>query len=192
MGESVSEGATAKLTDSPTWVVDPIDGTTNFVHMNPNVAVSIGFVLNKKTEVGVVFAPILKDMYVGVRGCGACCNNKRLAIQNPVGSLSQALLATEWGASRDSECVKTIARNLVDILLKHGVHGIRSTGSAALNMCFVASNAIDLYYEWGPHCWDFAAASLIVEESGGANTTTQGKDFDLMARTVISASSKKL
>jgi len=190
--ESVSEGAPSKLTDEPTWIVDPIDGTTNFVHMNPNVAVSIGFVSNKKSEVGVVFAPILKDMYVAVRGCGAYCNEKRLAIQNPVPSLSQALLASEWGASRDKCHVETVGKNFIDVLLKHGVHGMRCTGSAALNMCLVACNAIDLYFEWGPHCWDFAASSLIVDESGGVNTTTKGGEFDLMARTVISASSRKL
>ena len=190
--ESASEGAPIKLTDEPTWIVDPIDGTTNFVHMNPNVAVSIGFTRNKKTVVGIVFAPILKDMYVAVRGFGAVCNERRLRIQNPVPSLSQALVACEWGAGREEERVRDVAKNFVDILLKHKIHGLRCSGSAALNMCFVAANAVDLYFEWGPHCWDFAASSLIVEEAGGANSTSHGAEFDLMDRTVICASSRKL
>jgi len=190
--ESASEGGSCKLTDAPTWIVDPIDGTTNFVHMNPNVAVSIGFVRNKQAEVGLVFAPILKDMYVGVKGYGAYCNDKRLVVQDPVPTLSSALIATEWGAGREEERIQTVGRNLMDVLLKHGVHGLRSTGSAALNMCFVAANAVDLYFEWGPHCWDFAASSLIVEEAGGVNSTSYGSEFDLMARTIISATSRKL
>jgi myo-inositol-1(or 4)-monophosphatase len=190
--ESASEGAAVKLTDEPTWIVDPIDGTTNFVHMNPNVAVCIGFVRNKRTEVGLVFAPMLGDMYVGVRGCGAWCNDKRLLVQDPVPTLSRALVACEWGAGREEVRVNTVARNFIDVLLKHGIHGLRCTGSAALNMCLVATNAVDLYFEWGPHCWDFAASSLIVEEAGGVNSTTHGTEFDLMARTIISATSRGL
>lgn len=190
--ESASDGVPVKLTDTPTWIVDPIDGTCNFVHMNPNVAVCIGYVVNKKTEVGVVYAPILKDMYVSVRGYGAFRNDKKLLIESPVQSLSQALLATEWGASRDKDRVETTGKNMVNVLLKHGIHGIRCTGSAALNMCLIASNSHDIYFECGPHCWDFSAASLIVEEAGGVNTTVTGGEFDLMARSVISASSRCL
>jgi len=120
--ESASEGESCRLTDAPTWIVDPIDGTTNFVHMNPNVAVSIGFVRNKKTEVGLVFAPILKDMYVAVKGYGAFCNDKKLLIQDPVPSLSSALIASEWGAGREDERINIVGKNFIDILLKHGVH----------------------------------------------------------------------
>lgn len=190
--ESVSDGASARLSDNPTWVVDPIDGTTNFVHMNPNVAVCIGLIINKRTEVGVVLAPILKETYVVVRSLGGYCNGKRLHIKNPVPSLSQALIASEWGASRDQYQIETKGKNFMDIMLKHNVHGMRCTGSAALNMALIASNAIDLYFEWGPHIWDFAASSLLVEEAGGVTTCTDGSEMGLMGRTVISASSKKL
>lgn len=190
--ESVSDGASAKLTANPTWVVDPIDGTTNFVHMNPNVAVCIGLMINKRSEVGVVLAPMLKETYVAVRGHGAYCNGRRLNIRNPATSLSQALIASEWGASRESHDVETKGRNFIDVILKHGIHGMRSTGSAALNMCLIATNSIDLYFEWGPHIWDYAASYLVVEEAGGVNSCTDGSELDLMARNIISASSRKL
>jgi len=190
--ESVSDGAPAKLTDNPTWIVDPIDGTTNFVHMNPNVAVSIGLVINKQCEVGIILCPIREQTYVAVRGFGAYCDGKKLEIKNPVTSLSQALIASEWGASREKYQVETKGKNFMEILLKHSIHGIRCTGSAAINMCLIASNAIDLYFEWGAHCWDYAAAYLLVEEAGGVNASTDGGPFDLMARNIISASSKSL
>lgn len=190
--ESVENGASAKLSDNPTWVVDPVDGTTNFVHMNPNVAVCIGLVVNKITQVGVVLAPILKRTYVGVRGHGAYCNATRLNICNPVASLSQALIASEWASSRDAHLIATKGKNMMDVLIKHGCHGVRSYGSCALNMCFVASNALDLYVEWGPHIWDFAASSIVVQEAGGMCTNADGTELDFMARNIICASSRKL
>ncbi|XP_065676547.1 inositol monophosphatase 1-like [Hydra vulgaris] len=190
--ESVSNGESSELSLEPTWIVDPIDGTTNFVHRNPYVAVSIGLVINKKSEVGVVYAPILNDLYVAVKNEGAYLNGQRLKIVNPPSSLSNSLIAFEWGADRDSDVLALKSRNLLDIMQKHQVRGMRSTGSAALNMCMVACSSLDLYFEWGPHCWDMAASNLMVEEAGGFNTTTLGCDFDLMGRTIISAACKNI
>ncbi|XP_057291794.1 inositol monophosphatase 1-like [Hydractinia symbiolongicarpus] len=190
--ESVSSGNSAKLTTEPTWIVDPIDGTANFIHRFPYVAVSIALVINKKPEVGLVYAPILKDFYVAVRGEGAYLNGERLRIENPVSSLATAVVATEWGANRDPERVRQVGKNFIDVVTEHGIHAIRSTGSAALNACLVSCGSVDLYFEFGPHCWDVAAGCLVVEEAGGCNATTKGEEFDLMGRTFIFASSKKL
>lgn len=190
--ESVSDGAASTLTSEPTWIVDPIDGTCNFVHMNNYVAVSVALVINKQTEVGVVFAPMLNEMYFAVRKEGAYLNGTRLKITHPAQKISSALIATEWGANRDTQKMEVVSQNMMNIVGKHCAHGVRCTGSAALNMCLVASGAIDLYYEWGPHCWDVAAASLMVHEAGGCVTTTKGTEFDMMSRRFISASCRAL
>jgi len=190
--ESVSDGASSLLTDNPTWIVDPIDGTCNFVHRFPYVAISIGLVINKKVEVGLVLAPMLNDMYIAVRGKGAYLNKVKLNVDSSPASLASALVASEWGASREATLVSTKGQNFMASILKHGIHGMRSTGSAALNMCLVASGSFDLYFEWGPHCWDVAAGALLVEESGGTNTTTKGEPFDLMGRTIVCAKAKHL
>ncbi|XP_066934061.1 inositol monophosphatase 1-like [Clytia hemisphaerica] len=190
--ESVSDGAMqCHLTENHTWVVDPIDGTMNFVHMNPNVAVSIGLAINKQTEVGVVYAPMLDQIYFGVRGHGSFLNGRRLSVSKSITDISQALIATEFGSRRD-ESVTTVCANIQNILMKHKVGGIRCTGSAALNMCSVASGAVDLYYEWGPQCWDVCASHVIVHEAGGVTTDALGQNFDMMSRSYICASNKHL
>lgn len=190
--ESVFDGSLeCMLTNNPTWIVDPIDGTMNFVHKNLTVAVSIGLAINKQTEVGVVFLPMRDEMFVAVRGVGSYLNGKRIEVNKNIHDLSQALIATEFGSRRD-ESTAIVSENIKNILMKHRVAGIRCSGSAALNMCEVASGRVDMYYEWGPQCWDVCAGQLIIHEAGGVTTNTLGEDFDMMSRNYLCASSRKL
>uniref|UniRef100_UPI00398EC42D inositol monophosphatase 1 n=1 Tax=Pristiophorus japonicus TaxID=55135 RepID=UPI00398EC42D len=188
--ESVADGAASVLTDNPTWIIDPIDGTTNFVHRFPFVAVSIGFSVNKQSEIGVVYSCVEDKMYTARRGQGAFCNGQRLKVSGQE-DISKALIVTELGSIRTPEIVKTVLSNM-EKLISIPSHGIRALGTAAVNMCMVATGGADAYYEMGIHCWDMAAAAVIVTEAGGVVLDISGGPFDLMSRRVIAASSRAI
>uniref|UniRef100_A0A8C8VHD2 Inositol-1-monophosphatase n=1 Tax=Pelusios castaneus TaxID=367368 RepID=A0A8C8VHD2_9SAUR len=186
--ESVAAGEGCTLTDNPTWIIDPIDGTTNFVHRFPFVAVSIGFVVSKKIEFGVVYSCVEDKMYTGRRGKGAFCNGQKLQVSGQE-DITKSLLVTEMGSNRDPEALKVILSNM-ERLLSIPIHGIRAVGTAAVNMCLVAAGGADAYYEMGIHCWDMAGAGIIITEAGGVLLDVSGGPFDLMSRRIIAASSQ--
>ncbi|XP_020615086.1 inositol monophosphatase 1-like [Orbicella faveolata] len=190
--ESASAGKKSTLTNNPTWIIDPIDGTTNFIHRYPMVAVCIALAVNKQVEIGVVFNSITNEMYTARRGMGAFCNGKQIHCSG-VTDLSNALVITEVGSSREPEIIDVKMKNLRRLLEKPvTVHGIRMQGSAAINLCTLASGGADASYEFGLHVWDFAAAGLIVEEAGGVVLDPSGKPVDLMARRVLAAATNEL
>ncbi|XP_060099561.1 inositol monophosphatase 1 isoform X1 [Heteronotia binoei] len=170
--ESVAAGAGSVLTDNPTWIIDPIDGTTNFVHRFPFVAVSIGFVVNKKMEFGVVFSCVEDKMYTARKGKGAFCNGQKLHVSQQQ-DITKALIVSELGSSREPEVLKTVLSNM-QRLLSIPIHGIRAAGTAAVNMCLVATGGADAYYEMGIHCWDMAGAGVIITEAGGVLLDVSG------------------
>lgn len=186
--ESVAAGESCILSDAPTWIIDPIDGTTNFVHAFPFVAVCIGFAVNKQVEFGVVYSCIEDKMFTARRGRGAFCNGEPLQVSQQK-AVEQAIVATEFGSDRDPEVVDKIFQSLRNVLCLP-VHGVRGAGSAAMNMCLVASGCVEAYYEIGVHVWDVAAASLIVSEAGGVLMDVEGGEVDLMSRRIIAANSK--
>ncbi|XP_067409658.1 inositol monophosphatase 1 [Emydura macquarii macquarii] len=188
--ESVAAGEGSTLTDNPTWIIDPIDGTTNFVHRFPFVAVSIGFVVNKKIEFGVVYSCVEDKMYTGRKGKGAFCNGQKLQVSGQE-DITKSLLVTEMGSNRDPETLKIILSNM-ERLLSIPIHGIRAVGTAAVNMCLVATGGADAYYEMGIHCWDMAGAGIIITEAGGVLLDVSGGPFDLMSRRIIAASSQAI
>lgn len=180
IGEETSAAfGTAELTDEPTWIVDPLDGTTNFVHGFPFVCVSIGLAIGKVPTVGVVYNPIIGELFTGVRGQGAFLNG------NPIKASSQsellkALLVTEVGTKRDKSTVDATTNRINNLLFK--VRSLRMCGSLALNLCGIACGRLDLCYEigfGGP--WDVAAGAVIVHEAGGLVFDPSGGDFDLMS-----------
>lgn len=188
--ESVAAGEGSTLTDNPTWIIDPIDGTTNFVHRFPFVAVSIGFVVNKKIEFGVVYSCVEDKMYTGRKGKGAFCNGQKLQVSGQE-DITKSLLVTEMGSNREPETLKIVLSNM-ERLLSIPVHGIRAVGTAAVNMCLVATGGADAYYEMGIHCWDMAGAGIIITEAGGVLLDVSGGPFDLMSRRIIAASSRAI
>ncbi|CAL8277794.1 unnamed protein product [Lota lota] len=183
--ESVAAGEACVLTDSPTWIIDPVDGTTNFVHGYPFVAVCIGFAVNKQLEFGVVYSCIEDKMYTGRKGKGAFCNGEALQVSDQR-DITQSIVATEFGSTRDPEVMDKIFSTMRKVLCLP-VHGLRGAGSAALNMCHVAAGSVEAYYEMGIHCWDFAAAAVIVSEAGGVLMDVGGGPMDLMSRRVVAA-----
>ncbi|MGH0149219.1 UNVERIFIED_CONTAM: hypothetical protein FKN15_014629 [Acipenser sinensis] len=188
--ESVAAGESSILTDNPTWIIDPIDGTTNFVHRFPFVAVSIGFAVKKELEFGVVYSCMEDKMYTARKGKGAFCNGVQLKVSGQE-DITKSLIITELGSNRNPDTVKRVLANM-DRLLCVPVHGIRAVGTAAVNMCLVATGGADAYYEIGIHCWDMAAAAVIVTEAGGVVMDVTGGPFDLMSRRLITASSRAI
>ncbi|EDV29776.1 Inositol monophosphatase 1 [Trichoplax sp. H2] len=190
--ESSADGQSCQLTDKPTWIIDPLDGTTNFVHRIPFVAVSIALKINKKTEIAAVYSCILDEMFTARLGHGAFCNGKNISVSNQT-NLNKALVISEYGSSRDQEIIDSIVANMRGVISKPiPAHGIRCLGSAALNMCQVARGGGDAYFETGIHCWDMAAGDLIVREAGGVVIDTRGGELDIMARRVLCASTESL
>ncbi|KAJ8929002.1 hypothetical protein NQ314_018361 [Rhamnusium bicolor] len=162
--ESVSSGSQCCLTNVPTWIIDPIDGTMNFVHSFPHSCVSIALFINQKPEIGIIYNPMLNQLFTARRGKGAFLNGEPISVSGKT-TLSDALIMMEFGTSRDPEKGTVVLEN--QKLLMPQVHGLRALGSAALDMAMVACGAADAYFEFGIHIWDIAAGELIVKEAGG-------------------------
>jgi len=178
---SASDGI-PDLTDAPTWVIDPLDGTTNFVHRFPFVCVSIGLVINKVPAVGVVYNPILDELFTAVQGRGAFLNGKRINVSTQE-HIGNALLATEIGTKRDKETVDATTNRINSLLFK--VRSLRLSGSCAMNLCGVACGRLDMFYELGfGGPWDVAGGALILQEAGGLVFDPSGDEFDLMSHRV--------
>ncbi|KAG0497143.1 hypothetical protein HPP92_001834 [Vanilla planifolia] len=147
IGEETSAAfGTSELTDEPTWIVDPLDGTTNFVHGFPFVCVSIGLTIDKVPIVGVVYNPIIGELFTGVRGQGAFLNGKPIHASSQT-ELLKSLLATEVGTARDKSTVDATTNRINSLLYK--VRSLRMDGSCALNLCGVACGRLDICYELG-------------------------------------------
>lgn len=121
------------LTDDPTWIIDPVDGTMNFVHSFPHSCVSIALLINKSAEIGIVYNPILNQRFTARRGMGAFYNGTPIRVSGQK-QLSKALVTTEFGTSRDEERLGIILENMAKIT--RAVHGIRITGAGANRMGF--------------------------------------------------------
>lgn len=182
--ESASVSKSIVLTDDPTWVIDPIDGTMNFVHRFPYSAICIGLLINKQVEIGIVYHVAPNQMYTARRGQGAYCDKEKLKV-SPQTALADSLVIAELGGHRDPALIAIVLENMRNVQLKS--HGIRMMGSAALNMCMVAKGVAQSYYEFGIHIWDMAASSIIVTEAGGVVVDPCGGEFDLLARRLVCA-----
>ncbi|CAN6479112.1 unnamed protein product [Victoria cruziana] len=147
IGEETSASlGTADLTDDPTWMVDPLDGTTNFVHGFPFLCVSIGLTIGKVPTVGVVYNPIMDELFTAVHGQGAFLNGKPIKASSQT-ELVRALLATEVGTKRDQVTVDATTNRINKMLFE--VRSLRMSGSCALNLCGVACGRLDIFYELG-------------------------------------------
>lgn len=176
MGEETYAPGTV-LTEEPTFIVDPIDGTVNFVHSFPMACISLGFAVARRPVVGVVFNPFTNTLYSAIQGKGAYMNRStKLPLKGervePLKGLSSSLLAVEWGSDRSGPNWETKLRtfeNLGKPREQGGamVHSMRSLGSAALNLCAVASGTLDAYWEGGCWAWDVCAGWTILSEAGG-------------------------
>jgi myo-inositol-1(or 4)-monophosphatase len=152
------------------WIIDPLDGTTNYAHGYPRFCVSIGVEREGVREVGVVYDPLLDECFRARRGGGADLNGRRLKVSTEH-RLEHALAAT--GFAYDVH--KSSDDNLANFgrMLK-STRAVRRDGSAALDLCYVAAGRFDAFWEFKLHAWDIAAGVLIVEEAGGRTSDTKG------------------
>jgi fructose-1,6-bisphosphatase/inositol monophosphatase family enzyme len=170
--ESTGTGTIPPLTNKPTWIIDPIDGTTNFAAGLPLSCVSIGFCLEGKPFMGVVYAPMTQELYIAVKGLGAYRNGVPLLKctgEKASKSLSNSVVCFEFGYARTQEGIDNMV-NAVRRLLEHGVRTTRTLGSGVLDLCYVACGRMDVVYTgmaeegWKP--WDYCAGLVVAMEAG--------------------------
>ncbi|MDG6881646.1 Inositol-1-monophosphatase [Phocoenobacter uteri] len=169
------------------WVIDPLDGTTNFVHRFPHFAVSIAIRENGITTVGVVYDPIRNELFTGVRGEGAKLNEFRLRVDNKR-DLAGTVLATGFPFKTPRHCPAHL--NMIEALMEKGVADFRRTGSAALDLCYVAASRVDGYFEIGLKPWDCAAGDLIAREAGALVTNFVGGTDYLTSGNIIAGNAR--
>jgi len=162
-GILAEEDLDLKGSDEYQWIVDPIDGTTNYAHAFPVFSVSIAVAYHGETVCGVVYNPMAGETFMGIRGEGATLNGSRIRVSQ-VGTLRHSLLGTGFPYNIDL-AVDTNLDHFQNFARK--VQGIRRCGSAALDLCFVASGRLDGFWELNLKPWDIAAGALIVREAGG-------------------------
>lgn len=166
------------------WIIDPLDGTTNFMHGYPFFCVSIALVRNGRQALGVVYDPVRNEMFHSIAGHGAYLNGKRIKVSSAK-SLSDSLLITGFYYERNNLTRKTLEKT--GEFLSRNVHDVHRDGSAAMDMCYVACGRVDGYWEYVLHLWDFAAASLIAREAGATVTTTEGMQLEMRRSSVLAA-----
>lgn len=160
------------------WIIDPIDGTTNFAHGFPMTSVSIAFERHGRLEMGGVLDPTRDELFFAERGKGAFLNGKKIHVSK-VKALADALIVT--GFPYDRKKNPDIYLKMLGAFLTR-VQCIRRTGSAAMDLCYVASGRLDGYYEMSLHPWDKAAGMMILAEAGGTLTDFSGKPLTIYSR----------
>jgi myo-inositol-1(or 4)-monophosphatase len=165
------------------WVIDPLDGTTNYFHGFPFFCVSIGLEVNREVRLGVVYSPVLSEIFHAEKGKGAFLNGSRLSVSRN-NDLNRSFLST--GFPYDvREHPDRYLRYFRQFLIKS--FGIRRPGSAAIDLCYLAAGRFDGFWELKLHAWDVAAASLIVTEAGGKMTDFQGQPFDIYSEEALAS-----
>lgn len=168
------------------WIIDPLDGTSNYLHGFPFFSVSIAIKVNGRIEHGVVFDPIRHECFMASRGRGARLNDRRIRVSKQT-QLSDSLLGTGL-PFRDENLAKRYMPTFEALLGKCA--GVRRTGSAALDLAYVASGRLDGFWEFGLKPWDIAAGTLLIQESGGMICDLQGGENYLNHGDVIAATPK--
>jgi len=168
------------------WIVDPLDGTTNFVHRFPMFCVTVAAMVGQEVVVGVTYHPILEELYTAVKGRGAFINGKRMRVSKST-KIKDALLSTGFAYHKQNalsdemtsfEKVSRVAR------------AVRRPGSAALDLAYTARGVFDGFWESHLAPWDTAAGSLLVSEAGGKVTNFEGKAFDVRGSSIVASNGK--
>ena len=164
------------------WIIDPLDGTTNYAHGYPCFCVSIGLEHKGRMEVGVVYDPLRDEMFAAERGQGASLNGRRINVSR-TRSLSSALLCT--GFPYDVRERSEFARHFANFIMH--AQGVRRDGAAALDLAYVAAGRFDGFWEEGLKPWDVAAGALIIEEAGGRISKYRGEPLDIYSPPVMAS-----
>lgn len=160
------------------FIVDPLDGTTNYAHRYPLFCVSIAYEVAGRIEAGVVFAPVLDELFAARRGGGATLNGVPIAV-SAVAAVADAMVGTGFNPAAYSRNGAYFAR------LSEHAQAMRRDGSAALDLAFVACGRYDAFWEWDLKAWDVAAGSLLIEEAGGCVSAIDGGVLDISAGSIV-------
>lgn len=152
------------------WVVDPIDGTNNFINGLPHFALSCAYVKNGRSQMGVIYNPVSDECFYAERGKGAFLNGRPLPARNVEKQLHEAIAGVEIKYLRSGKL-----SSRMNTLAPFG--SLRSMGSSTLDWCYLAAGRYDIYVHGGQKLWDYAAGALILEEAGGSLATLEGDDF---------------
>lgn len=186
-GAAASEAALAKARSSEyLWIVDPVDGTTNFVHGFPFFCVSIALAHRGEVIVGVIYDPLRDELFVAEKGKGAYVHGNPTRVSEDA-ELSGSVVAVGFNPDRQF-ALPTNMKGISALALQ--TRSIRAGGSAALHLAYVAAGRLSGYYEVGLNAWDVAAGALLVKESGGIVTDTSGNPYDLGVRHLVATNGK--
>lgn len=187
IGEETAEKN--KLTEEPTWIIDPIDGTMNFVHGYPQCAISVGLSVGKEIVIGVVCNPMMKQLFTAIKGRGSFLNGQKL-MASKVEELKKALVGYEISIGSVSTLTELHVKRYKSCVSQ--IQGIRSLGCAQLSLCMMALGAWDAYHVEFLYPWDLAAGSLIITEAGGCIIDVDGGKFDVETGRCIAAGTESL
>lgn len=201
--ETVGMGSIPELTDDPTWIIDPVDGTTNFASGLPLTCVSIGLCVNRRPVLGVVFAPMTRELYVAVDQYGAFRNavplRKRSISGHETKALKDSIVCFEVGYARAQSDAQNELKTL-ERIMSNGYRSLKTFGSGVLDLCYVATGRLDVVYaginkssSWKP--WDYCAGTVTINETGciiEAIDQTPGEPFDIYSDSLICAVNRGL
>jgi myo-inositol-1(or 4)-monophosphatase len=172
--------------DGHVWYLDPLDGTTNFAHGYPQFAVSLALARGRNLLLGIVHDPVRNETFVGRRGGGASLNGRPIHV-SAVSDLEQALLGTGFPYDRRDH-IDFYLGFLADFMVR--AQGVRRSGSAALDLSYVACGRLDAFWEWKLKPWDTAAGALILQEAGGTISDFRGERFDPHGRQTLASNGR--
>jgi len=181
-GEAIQEGSSRSEWK---WIIDPLDGTTNYAHGYPCFCVSIGVEHAGALEIGVVYDPMRNEMFAAERGQGATLNERRIRVSN-VEELNSAMMCT--GFPYDVRTRPDFARDFTNFTLH--AQAVRRDGSAALDLAYVACGRFDGFWEDGLNTWDIAAGALLVSEAGGRITNFENEPLDIYTKKVVASNGR--
>lgn len=177
------EGTETIGTNDYQWIIDPLDGTTNFLHGLPIFAISIGLLRKEKTVLGIVYEVCRRECFHAIEGGKAYCNDKVISI-SPIKTLNESLLATGFPYYHTEK--KNNYLEIIKVFLEH-THGIRRLGSAAIDLAYVACGRLEGFFEYNLKPWDVAGGAFIVQQAGGKVTDFSGGDTFLFGGELCAA-----
>jgi myo-inositol-1(or 4)-monophosphatase len=181
-----AEESGAQGDNETVWIIDPLDGTRNYLHGFPHYSVSIAVQIKGRIEHGVIYDPVRGEIFAATRGRGARLNDKRIRVSR-TSELSHAMLGTGF-PFRHKELLKSYMTSFENLFDKSS--GIRRAGSAALDLAYVASGRLDGFWECRLNLWDIAAGVLMIKEAGGLSCDFDGGDDHLKTGNIVAGNPK--
>ena len=169
-----------------TWIIDPLDGTTNYSHRLPVFAVSVGVLEKEELISGIIYNPAMNELYFAEKNKGAFLNNNRIKVSKQ-DRLQGGLFGTGFYYTKDKDELVKLFNMLINVQ-KESL-GVRRPGAAAIDMAWTACGRYDAYWEYGVQSWDISAGVLLVKEAGGCVTKIDGSKIDLFGRNILATNS---